>query len=119
MILDDMANKGDVLFGDADPNTDYIGEDMSKKKNNKKIQLPETPEPEIVNESFGLDKIAKVYTEEDCKYEPRTSVIQILNDLQMCIDMIKLKGDHDTTIDINIKVKSALMNKKIRYKGRV
>ena len=36
MILDDMANKRDVLFGDADPNTDYIGEDMSKKKNNKK-----------------------------------------------------------------------------------
>lgn len=119
MILDDMANKGDVLFGDVDTNTDYIGEDMSKKKNNKKIQLPETPEPEIVNESFGLDKIAKVYAEEDCEHKPRTSVIQILNDLQMCIDMIKLKGDHDTTIDINIKVKSALMNKKIRYKGRV
>lgn len=121
MILDDMSNKGDVFFGDTDPNTDYIGEDMNEKKNNKKIQLPETPEPEIVNESFKLDKIAKVYPEEDCEHKPRTSVIQILNDLQMCIDMIKSKSedDHDTTIDINIKVKSTLINKKIRFKGRL
>lgn len=118
MILDDMANKGDVFFEDTDPNIEYIGED--EDMDNKKVQLPETPEPKIVNESFRLDeKICKKYTEEDCNYNPRASVIQILNDLQMCIDMIKSKGDRDTTIDINIKMKSALMNKKIRYKGKI
>lgn len=75
------------------------------------------PKDESSKYSYDNDKV----NDSENHYEPSASALQTINDLQMCIDLLKSKPNKDQklSIDINIRIHNRIFNKKIKYEGEV